>query len=320
MATILVLFLTATMFVALLNSTANAENADSTQKDAASGRNRVPNLQRRRLPEGVKVERDIVYARVGEKELPLDLYLPENATKPLPVVVWVHGGGWRNGSKGSGGPALPMVSRGFAVVDVEYRLSGEAIFPAQIQDCKAAIRWIRANAKEYGLDPDQIGAWGSSAGGHLVALMGTAGDVKQFDTSENGEYSSRIQAVCDWFGPTDLLRMDDFPGTMNHNAPNSPESQLIGGPIQDNKEQVARANPITYIGEDDPPFLIVHGEKDQTVPCNQSELLYDALIKNGVEATLYRVKDGDHGFRGATEDTHSELVEMAAKFFGKHLK
>jgi acetyl esterase/lipase len=204
-------------------------------------------------------------------------------------------------------------------VDVGYRLSGEAIFPAQIQDCKAAIRWIRANAEKYNLNPNRIGAWGSSAGGHLVALMGTAADVKEFGTQENSEYSSRIQAVCDWFGPTDFLRMNDFPGRIDHDAANSPESLVIGGPIQENKEKVAKANPITYVSGDEPPFLIMHGEKDQAVPYNQSELLYDALTKAGVEVTLYCVKNGGHGFGGATEDTPRELVEMAAKFFEKHL-
>lgn len=277
-------------------------------------------IGRMQLPEGTKVRRDIVYAHIGERELLLDLYLPAEAPRPLPVVIWVHGGGWRSGGKGAGGQALPLLWRGFAVVDVDYRLSGEAIFPAQIQDCKAAVRWIRANAEKYNFAPDRIGAWGSSAGGHLAALMGTAGDVEEFDTEENGEWSSRIQAVCDWFGPTDFLRMNDFPGRIDHDAPNSPESALIGGPIQDNKEQVAKANPITYVSEDDPPFLIMHGEKDLTVPYNQSELLYNALVACGVEGTLYCVKNGDHNFRGAAEDTPKELFEMAADFFEKHLK
>ncbi|GAJ13590.1 unnamed protein product, partial [marine sediment metagenome] len=146
------------------------------------------------LPTGAKVQRDIVYARVGDRKLLLDLYLPPKSSAPLPVIVWVHGGGWRGGSKGSGGRALPMLDRGFAVVDVGYRLSGEAVFPAQVEDCKAAVRWVRANAAKYGLDPDSIGAWGSSAGGHLVAFLGTAGDVREFDTKANAEYSSRVQA------------------------------------------------------------------------------------------------------------------------------
>jgi acetyl esterase/lipase len=214
------------------------------------------------------------------------------------------------------------VGRGYALGSVGYRLSGEAIFPAAIEDCKAAARWVRANATKYGLNPDRIGAWGSSAGGHLVALMGTAGDdVTEFDThEENREQSSRVQAVCDWFGPTDFLRMSDFPGKIDHDAAGSPESRFVGGPIQENKDKVARANPVTYVTEDDPPFLIMHGERDQSVPYNQSELLYDALKKADVEATLYCVRGGGHGFGGATEDSPQDLFDMAARFFDKHLK
>ena len=126
-----------------------------TTRQQQSGRSRQT-----QVPAGTNVERDIVYARVGDRKLLLDLYLPPKGSAPLPVILWVHGGGWRGGSKGSGGRALPMLERGFAVVDVGYRLSGEAIFPAQVEDCKAAVRWVRANAAKYGLDPDRIGAWG----------------------------------------------------------------------------------------------------------------------------------------------------------------
>jgi len=302
----------------LLVSLATGQETKSRQ--AAAQRRQQPRTRRAELPPGTRVERDIVYARVGQRELLLDLYRPPEASGPLPVVVWIHGGGWRGGSKNSPGRALPIVARGYALVSVGYRLSGEAIFPAAVEDCKAAVRWIRANADNYGLDAGRIGAWGSSAGGHLVAFLGTAGDVKEFDTGANGEYSSRVQAVCDWFGPTDFLRMNDFPGRINHDGPESPESRFIGGPIQENKGKVAKANPITYVTADDPPFLIMHGENDQAVPYNQSELLYDALKQAGVEATLYRVKGGDHGFRGASQDSPTELFEMVARFFDKHLK
>lgn len=267
-----------------------------------------------------EAERDVVYVRADNTDLLLDLYRPKEASGPMAVIVWIHGGGWQNGSKGRGGRAAGMVGRGYALVDINYRLSGEAVFPAAVEDCKAAVRWVRANAEKYGFDPDRIGVWGSSAGGHLVAFLGTSGDVKEFDTETNRDYSSRVQAVCDWFGPTDFLRMNDFPGGIDHDAPNSPESRFIGGPIQKNKEKVARANPVTYVTGDDPPFLIMHGRNDQAVPYNQSELLYDALKKAGVEVTLYEVKGAGHGFRAATEDSPAELFEMAARFFDKHLK
>ena len=272
------------------------------------------------IPEGVTVHRDLIYGRVGERELPLDLYLPLDTSSPLPVVIWVHGGGWRGGSKGNGGRALNMTTRGFAVVDVEYRLSGEALFPAQIEDCKTAVRWVRANAKKYNLDPDRIGAWGSSAGGHLVAMMGLTHDENVFETDDHSQYSSQVQAICNWFGPTDFLRMNDFEGRIDHDAADSPESRLIGGPIQENKEKVAAANPITYVSKNDPPMLIIHGEKDRAVPYNQSELLYAAMQKAGLDVTLYKVVNADHGFRNATQDSAASLFEMSAQFLEKHLK
>ena len=272
------------------------------------------------IPEGVTVYRDLIYGQVGERKLPLDLYLPPDTSAPVPVVIWVHGGGWRNGAKGNGGRARNMTTRGFAVVDVEYRLSGEALFPAQIEDCKTAVRWARANAKKYNLDSDRIGAWGSSAGGHLVALMGLTHDEKAFETPEHGQYSSRVQAVCNWYGPTDFLRMNDFEGRIDHDSADSPESRLIGGPIQENEEKVAAANPITYVSKNDPPMLIVHGEKDRAVPYNQSELLYAAMKKAGLDVALYKVVNADHGFRNATRDSAASLFEMAAQFLEKHLK
>jgi acetyl esterase/lipase len=217
-----------------------------------------------------------------------------------------------------------MLQRGYAVLDVGYRLSGEAIFPAQVEDCKAAVRWVRANAAKYQLNPNRIGAWGSSAGGHLVAFLGTSGDVKEFDTEANGQYSSRVQAVCDWFGPTDFLQMDEHSlegSRLIHDAPKSPESLLVGGPIQEEpyRSLANKANPITYVTKDDPPFLIMHGDKDMLVPHHQSELLYDALKKVGVEAELRIVKGAGHGLRDG-EESPSKLVEIVAEFFDKHLK
>ena len=211
-------------------------------------------------PANVGLIRDLVYGRGGGRDLLLDLYPPQIVEgKAVPVVLWVHGGAWREGSKEKP-PALFLTRAGYAVASVNYRLSSEALFPAQIEDVKASVRWLRANAAKYRLDADRIGAWGSSAGGHLVALLGTSGGVAQLEGhGGNAEYSSRVQAVVDFFGPTDLLRMDDFPGKMVHNAPDSPESQLIGGPIQENLDRAAHANPIRYVRKDAPPFLMCTG-------------------------------------------------------------
>ncbi len=246
-----------------------------------------------------KVARDLVYRTVGGKDLTLDLYVPQMA-KPgdrFPVVVWIHGGAWRSGSSKDRCPAVPLVNRGFVVASINYRLSSEAIFPAQIHDCKAAIRWLRANAGRFPIDPDRIGVWGASAGGHLAALLGTSGGGKELEGGpDNLAHSSRVQAVCDYFGPTDFLKMNDEPGETDHNAADSPESALIGGPIQKNPEKVAQANPITYASADDPPFLILHGDQDRTVPLSQSQLLNDALKRVGVKVLLGIVKGQGHGF------------------------
>ncbi len=276
------------------------------------------------VPAGVQVLEDLEYGRGGGTPLLLDLYLPEKREKgddgkdkKLPIVVWVHGGAWSAGSK-RGSNGMFLLQHGYAVASVEYRFSQVARFPAQINDCKAAIRWLRANADKYGLDGAHIGAWGSSAGGHLVALLGTSGDVKALEgDGGNPGQSSRVQAVCDWFGPTDFLKMDEqaIPqATMKHGTPNSPESHLIGGTLKDHPDLVAAASPLTYVTKDDPPFLIMHGDKDPLVPLAQSEMLRDALKKAGVEVTLHVVEGAGHGF-GSPELSHQVLA-----FFDQHLK
>ncbi|MHB1037149.1 MAG: alpha/beta hydrolase fold domain-containing protein [Pirellulales bacterium] len=269
---------------------------------------------------GVRVLRDLEYVPSGGKARSLDLYLPEKADAPRPLVVWIHGGAWLGGDKG-GCPAARLVARGYAAASINYRLSQEAVFPAQIEDCKAAIRWLRAHAKEYQIDPNHIGVWGSSAGGHLVALLGTSGDVKELEgPGGNPEYSSRVQAVCDWFGPTDLIQMGAQAGPkshIKHDAPNSPESLLIGGAIQENKEKAARANPIRYVTKDDPPFLIMHGDRDDMVPHEQSTLLAAALKKAGVEVTFKTIAGAGHGGPQFNSPENTKLVE---EFFEKSLK
>jgi acetyl esterase/lipase len=268
------------------------------------------------IPAGVKVIRDQEYARVGEKRLLLDLYLPEQSPAPLPVIVGIHGGGWAAGSK-QGAPGIGLSGRGYAVACIAYRLSGEAIFPAQIEDCKAAVRWLRANAQNYNLDANHIGAIGHSAGGHLSSLLGTSGDVQEFEKGENLDKSSRVQAVCAMSGPTDLLQMDAHAlpsAPFKHDAPQSPESRLIGGAIQQNQDKAARANPITYITNVDPPFLLVHGEQDPLVPPHQATLLHEALQKSGIESTLRVIPGAGHGVGGP------EVNRAVEAFFAKHLK
>jgi acetyl esterase/lipase len=239
--------------------------------------------------------RNLPYVTHGHPRQVLDLYLPENADK-APLIIWVHGGAFMGGSKDDFVPS-DCLADGYAVASINYRLSQHAIFPAQIQDCKAAVRWLRAHADRYHLDDQRFGAWGASAGGHLVAMLGVTAHVDEFDVGENMGISSRVQAVVDYFGPTDFLQMDEHrpKGGMVHNKPQSPESLLVGGPIQEMKAEVARANPITYVSQEAAPFLIVHGDRDPLVPHHQSILLVDALRKAGVPVQFYTVEGGGHG-------------------------
>jgi len=268
-----------------------------------------------RLLTSERTYKDVQYVPNGHERNKLDIYLPEQSDGlSLPLIIWVHGGAWLAGSK-ENCPAKRFVAKGYAVASINYRLSQHAIFPAQIEDCKAAVRYLRANSEKYGFDPNRFGAWGASAGGHLVALLGTTGDVKEFEKGPNPDVSSRVQAICDYFGPTDFTKMSSFWSVMKHDAPDSPEAKLIGGAVQENKDKCKRANPITYVTKDDPPFLIVHGDKDPLVPHNQSETLLEALQKAGVKANLHIVPGGGHG--GFKDPAIDEMVD---EFFAKTLK
>jgi len=266
------------------------------------------------VPPGTTVHRDLPYVNDGHPRQVLDLYLPSGGAR-LPLIVWIHGGAFRAGSKEDGVP-VDYLDAGYAIASINYRLSQHARFPAQIEDCKAAVRWLRAHAAQYGLDAARFGAWGPSAGGHLVAMLGTTGNVTRFDVGEYPEVSSRVQAVVDYFGPTDFLQMDAHrvPGGMVHDAADSPESELVGGPIQENADRVAAANPITYVGPDAPPFLIVHGDRDPLVPHHQSELLVAALERAGTPVTFYTVTGAGHG--GFTDPAVPELTRA---FLAEHL-
>jgi len=246
------------------------------------------------VPPAVTAHRDLAYVTGGHERQKLDLYVPDQGDK-LPLVVWVHGGGWESGDK-SQCLTLPLTAQGFAAASIGYRLSQHAVFPAQIEDCKAAVRWLRRHAAEYRIDPDRIGAFGISAGGHLVALMGTSGDVKDFDVGENLQVSSRVQAVCDMCGPTDLLRFREKPSTIQLDAKGSLIQRLFGGAIQERLDVVKRFNPITWISKDDPPFLILHGDADPLVPLSQSQLLADALRAQGLPVEMHIEKGGGHVF------------------------
>jgi acetyl esterase/lipase len=265
-----------------------------------------------------QAQKNITYAEISSGPQLLDLYHPANAKGPAPLIIWIHGGGWKNGSKENCLPIrMGFTERGYAVASINYRLTGEASFPAQIEDCKSAVRWLRVHAKEYGLDADHFGAWGSSAGGHLVALLGTSGDVADFSTGENPDVSSRVQAVCDYYGPSDFMTMGTVPGFEMHARADSPESALLGASAAEKPETAKVASPVSYATPDDPPFLIVHGDSDRTVPPDQSRRMDAALRKAGVETELIFLLGAGHG--GPAFST-PEMAKKVACFFDSHLK
>lgn len=266
-----------------------------------------------------QVLRDLEYARVDGKPLRLDLYLPPREEgKRLPVVVWIHGGGWLGGDK-SGTPAPEVLGDRYAVASIGYRLSLEATFPAQIHDCKAAVRWLRAHADRYGLDPDRIGVWGSSAGGHLAALLGTSGGVAELEGAVGGhlDQESRVQAACVFFGPTDLLAALEPGAWPSQASPASPVALLLGGPVAERADLARLASPVAHASPDDPPFLLVHGDRDATVPLDQSVRLHPALTAAGVPSTLYVVRGAGHGIAAVRRDP--AVDELVRQFFDRHL-
>ncbi len=268
-------------------------------------------------------EADVAYADTSAAQT-LDLWLPEGTDEPAPLVVWIHGGAFKLGDKAMvGGTVQPLLDAGYAVASVNYRLSGEALFPAGPQDVKAAVRFLRANAEDYGLNPDQFAAWGGSAGGNLAALLGTTGDqdtVLDDPALGNADTSSAVQAVVDWFGPTDFLQMDTQAASgegscaspEQHDPASSPESEYLGAPIQTVPDEADAANPITYVAsaEELPPFQIAHGDADCNVPFQQSEILAEAIQDAGGEATLTILPGATH----ADPQFDATQVEPAVAF------
>ncbi len=269
-----------------------------------------------RLPEGTEVTRDIAYIKNGHERQKLDVYVPANAEAKLPLIVWIHGGGWRSGDKRRC-PALYLLDKGYVVASINYRLSQDAVFPAQIQDCKAAIRYLKSHAEQFYIDPDRVGAWGASAGGHLVALLGTSGGVSRLEIhgAEKSKIDSTVQAVCDYYGPTDFTIMNQKATARRPIIADFAESKLLGGTVQENLEKAEAASPTTYVTKNDPPFLIVHGDSDPVVSVTQSKVFQEKLTSTGVESELIIIEGGKHGpFKSP------EMLEKVKHFFDKHLK
>ncbi|MCB1091541.1 MAG: alpha/beta hydrolase [Verrucomicrobiae bacterium] len=238
---------------------------------------------------------DIVFASPGGHDLKLDLYLPAKMDPKPPLVVFIHGGGWRNGSfKNCSVPWL--TESGYAVASIGYRLTDVATYPAQVQDCKGAIRWLRAHAGEFGYDATRIGAVGTSAGGYLVAMLGTTGGESDLegDVGGNTDQSSAVQAVVDYYGPTDFVaRSKNQPKKTE--VEGSPVRLLLGGPVSEKTELARQASPLNHVDAKDAPLLAIHGEKDTTVFIEHSRWFVDAHQKAGVEANLIVLPESGHG-------------------------
>ena len=268
-----------------------------------------------KLPDTVRAELDIPYAATDNPRQRLDLYMPRDADSDarLPLVVYVHGGGWQGGDKRAGLMLLPLVQSGeYAVASVGYRLTGEAIWPAQIHDCKAAIRWLRAHAEEHGIDPARIGVAGSSAGGHLVCLLGTTGGEPELEGAlgEHRDVDSRVICVVNQFGPTDFGDIDGA-----NDAAKGMVAKLLGGRPQEVPEVARAASPLTHVTPDDAPVICIHGTADQLVPYSQSTKLDRACEKAGVECLVLTIPDGGHGgFR------NPEVNVRTKQFLDKHLR
>jgi acetyl esterase/lipase len=262
------------------------------------------------LPANAVVYPDLSYTTSGSSSQKLDLYLPKKG-RDLPLIIYVHGGAFCMGDKRKWiRYELGYLEQGYAMASINYRLSSEAVFPAQIEDCKAAVRWLRAHAATYRLDPDRFVAWGASAGGNLAAMLGTTGGISAFNVGDNLAYSSRVEGVADFFGPVDLTRL--LPAFM---APGSAESRFLGCTVEDHLSEARLASPIDYITRECPPFLIVHGDADPRVSYRQSVWLTEALKTADVPVTFYTVKGARHG---GFHDPKVPVVTSA--FFAKYLK
>lgn len=266
-----------------------------------------------------RVVRDVAYKPAPDGDsLRLDVYWSDSARWPRPVVVWLHGGGWRQGSRANPRPNDPLLKLGYAVVSVQYRLTNRAIFPAQLVDCKDAVRFVRQNAGRFGFDADRIGVWGSSAGGHLAALLGTTADDPRFGRLCHIQgVSDRVRAVVDECGPTEFRSLIRDLSVVNQsedwNAATSIFYQLFGGPVAERRKLARSAGAYHFVSRDDAPFLILHGQDDDIVPVGQSVMLHEKLRRRGVFSELHVIPGRKHDVRKV------EVIDWVTAFLAGHL-
>ena len=261
------------------------------------------------------IEKDITYCRMNGTALKMDVYYPDGySSEPWPAVMYVHGGAWQKGDKSEGAGFRSLAGlkdAGFIVFAINYRLAPQYPFPAQIEDVKCAVRFLRAHAEQYHLNSEKIGVWGGSAGGHLVALLGTSSGVSEWEVGDYLDQSSDVQAVVDMFGPADL--------SVEFDSSNFQTARQVFGAAGPNDPKLAVASPVTYIDAGDPPFLILHGDQDAVVPLEQSQILFQKLQAAGVQSQLVVVQGAGHGFTRAGKlpisPTQIEINQQIIDFF-----
>lgn len=266
-------------------------------------------------PADVEWIRDVEYGKASEKSLKLDILRPKSPPEGLmPAIVFIHGGGFVNGDKEQGLRSGERFARtGYFFVTINYRLLADGPFPAAVEDCKAVVRWLRAKATEYGIDPERIGVWGTSAGGHLAAFTAVSGGVEEFEGKSGYEgFSSRVTCAVDGFGPADFTAITEHRAALGQNSRG--ESGWVGGDFKRFPDKALRASPIHYVSDDDPPLLIVHGMDDPVVPYQQSVEFEKALRAASVDVALISVRGAGHGYRSKAAD------QWVDAFFAKHLK
>jgi acetyl esterase/lipase len=278
--------------------------------------------------DGTRHWRDVVFGtETGYRPLTMHVSVPKS-NKPLPLVIFVHGGAWWLGHPNVTNPTYralghfpKLLAAGFALARISYRFTSEGPFPMQLHDCKAAVRFLRNRAKLFSVDPDRFAAMGDSAGGHLVLMLGLTSHVKELEGNlGDKEGSSAVQAVVNWFGVTDLLKMNEqaLPdGFKAHDDPGSPESRLVGGAVQLQKERARAASPITYVHKNAPPILTQHGTHDRLVPIGQAREMHAALLKTGADSTLDEIEGADHCFWGVPDPC---IVERDIAFLREKLR
>ena len=269
------------------------------------------------VPAGVLFEKNIEYSNPDDQHLQLNMARPKEGTGPFPAVICIHGGGFRAGTRESfNGLCLQLAERGYVAVTVSYRLAPKYQFPAAVYDVKAAVRWMRANAEKYQIDPDRIGTTGGSAGGHLAQFLGVTSGVKKFEgDGGNAEYSSSVKCVVNFYGPSDFTKSYDASVDAKDVLP-----LFLGGNLEQERHRHIESSPLYWVTPEAAPTLFVHGTKDAYVAHEQAGWIVERMKAADVEATLMTIEDGDHGFRTSSPEVKQQIEKARFEFFEKHLK